>query len=105
MYSEFTDSHDVPCSIQQSSAIGDTEDAMDRPGSSMIWLGVNDVRPKIRASQAKEYGVSTNQQTGWIPYPIPEGVCFNDRMHLSKNQVIKLINTLQYWVDSGELPT
>ncbi len=71
----------------------------------MLWLGIEDVNPRIMASQAKEFGIQTKELVGWIPYPIPEGVLFNDRMHLSRKQVIDLINTLQHWVDTGELPT
>lgn len=104
MLGQFKDHNGISCSIQQSSAVGDTEDAWDRPGSSMLWLGVNDVKPEIMASQAREFGIYTEQRTGWIPYPIPEGVLFHDRMHLSRDQVQKLINTLQHWVDTGNLP-
>lgn len=101
---EFEDRNGIKCSIQQSSAIGDTDDAFDRPGSSMLWLGVDDVEPMVMASQAHKVGVPTTQQTGWVPYPIPEDVLLHSRMHLSKEQVVNLINTLQHWVDTGKLP-
>jgi hypothetical protein len=39
---EFTDANGKECSLQQSSAIGDDDDAVDRPGSSFVWLGVDD---------------------------------------------------------------
>ena len=40
----FVDANGELCSIQQSSAIGDTPDAADRPGSSMLWLGAGENR-------------------------------------------------------------
>jgi hypothetical protein len=39
-YVEFIDRSGRTCGLQQSSAIGDYDDAMERPGSSFIWLGI-----------------------------------------------------------------
>ena len=36
---DFVDRNQQKCSLQQSSAIGDYDDAFDRPGSSAVWLG------------------------------------------------------------------
>jgi hypothetical protein len=35
----FKDRYDMACSLQQSSAIDDTERGFENPGSSFIWLG------------------------------------------------------------------
>ena len=36
---EFIDDHGLVCSVQESSAIGATKDALANPGSSFLWLG------------------------------------------------------------------
>ncbi len=89
---EFTDVYGAECSIQQSSAA--CYDA--------IWLGVNDGKPQIMASQAGKLGVKTNETTGWIPYPVPEEVFINTRMHLNEGQVKGLITHLQNWLKTKE---
>lgn len=38
----FEDSHGKPCSLQQSSVIGNYEDAYMKPGTSAVWLGVDE---------------------------------------------------------------
>lgn len=40
----FADAHQMECSLQQSSAIDDTERGMSQPGSSFVWLGLGDER-------------------------------------------------------------
>ena len=92
-YNEFTDRYGAKCSIQKSSLA--TEDA--------IWFGINDPDPQIMASQAKQFGVKTNETTGWVPYPIPEEVSINTRMHLTQKQVKKLLPILQKFVETGEI--
>lgn len=47
-YVEFLDRNDVDCGLQQSSAIGEYDDAMDRPGSSFVWLGPNHMTEQTR---------------------------------------------------------
>ena len=37
---DFNDDHGNTCTIQQSSVIKDYDDAICRPGSSCIWLGI-----------------------------------------------------------------
>lgn len=90
---EFTDRYGAKCSIQKSSLA--TEDA--------IWLGIDDPDPQIMASKAASFGVKTNETTGWVPYPIPEEVSINTRMHLTQAQVKKLLPILQKFVETGEI--
>lgn len=100
---DFADRYNVACSLQQSSLIGDEEGAFDRPGFTAIWLGVNEPDPRIMCSDAEAAGVPRQAINGWQPYPIPEQVSTNDRMHLTRPQVVKLIEYLQFWVDTGRL--
>ena len=71
---QFRDDYNELCDIQRSSA---TEE-------SMIWLGIHDLKPKILDSKTAEGG------TGWVDYPLPEGVLTNQRMHLTRKQAISL---------------
>lgn len=41
---DFADANGQPCSLQQSSAVDDTERGMNNPGSSFVWLGKGDER-------------------------------------------------------------
>ena len=50
----FDDANGQKCSLQQSSAIGDTEDACDRPGSSFVWLGIDSGNPGARMHLDRE---------------------------------------------------
>jgi hypothetical protein len=87
---DFADANGEACSIQQSSAIGDDDDAFERPGSSMLWLGVNDPVPKVLV-----------QNEGWQPVPLPEDVLLSGRMHMNREMVIELVVKLRNWLDSG----
>lgn len=40
-FSIFGDANSETCSIGQSSAIGDYDDALQRPGTSFLWLGID----------------------------------------------------------------
>jgi len=91
---EFTDRYDALCNIQKSSLA--TEDA--------IWFGVADANPIIMASQAAAHGVITSETCGWVPYPVPNEVSLNTRMHLTREQVAELLPVLQHFADTGELP-
>lgn len=51
-YITFPDAYGHECSIQQSSAIDDTERGYEHPGSSFLWIGPDEADPKIMASQA-----------------------------------------------------
>jgi hypothetical protein len=90
---EFTDKYGEKCSLQESSIA--TEDC--------IWLGIDDAKPKILASQAKEFGLETHETTGWIVYPIHEEVSLNTRMHISREQVKELISILNTFVKTGAI--
>ena len=91
----FKDYYGVPCSIQASSLA-----VYQQPGTSALWVGVDDPEPKIMASQAEGLGIITEKKTGWVSYPIPKEVSFSTRMHLDRGQVEALITHLQAWLDS-----
>lgn len=91
---EFTDAYGKSCSVQESSSA-------DR---SCIWLGIDDAEPSIMASQARSFGVETDKRNGWVPFPIPEEVSLNTRMHLTREQVKELLPILKHFVKTGELP-
>ena len=76
------DSHEAPCSIQESSADG-----------SFIWLGISEV-------QHKRF---PDDNTGWHDFELPEKVSCHSRMHLNKNMAAKLVTMLQKFIDTGEL--
>lgn len=84
---EFVDLYDNKCSIQKSSL------AMD----DAIWFGIDDAKPQIMASKVTPGG------TGWVPYPIPEDVLLTTRMHLTRQQVKKLLPVLQRFVETGDI--
>lgn len=71
---EFRDAYDKECSLQQSSIIGEYDDAYDRPGSSCVWLGRD---------------------------PDPADTQSSTRMHLNREQVADLVDQLQCWLDTG----
>ena len=79
---EFIDSNGVGCSLQKSSLA--TEDC--------IWLGCNDADPKTLV-----HGL------GWVAIPMPDEYIANTRMHLTREQVSRLLPFLHTFVDSGEL--
>ena len=89
----FFDLYGIQCSIQESSLASE----------HAIWLGVDNAKPQIMASEAASVGVHTSQTTGWVPYPIPPNVLLTTRMHLTQAQVKKLLPILQKFADTGEL--
>lgn len=89
----FTDRYQKECSIQESSLA--TE--------ACIWLGINDANPQIMASQSGRFGVSTEETCGWIPYPVPDDVSFDTRMHLTRKQAKHLGEMLIRFAETGEL--
>ena len=91
----FTDHYNAACSLQASSLA-----AYEKPGTSAIWLGCDDANPKVLASQAALYGVKTTETTGWVQYPIPDGVSLTTRMHLNREQVAALIKHLRAWLET-----
>jgi hypothetical protein len=90
---EFTDKYGAECSLQKSSAADE----------DCIWLGINSADPQIMASVAKAYGIETEKQSGWIPYPVPKEVLFSTRMHLTQELAAMLLPYLQKFVETGEL--
>lgn len=101
---QFKDKNGRQCSLQQSSAIGNYDDSLDNPGSSFVWLGVDDANPQIMKSRAKELGLAIppGDVCGWIPYPIPEAVQLSTRMHLNREHAKWLIGRLQQWLTTGD---
>ena len=93
---EFKDLSGNPCSLQQSSFAGCQD-----PGTSAIWVGCDSADPKVLASKAGEFGIETQETTGWVSYPIPEDVLLTTRMHLDRKQVEGLIEVLQRWLQKG----
>jgi hypothetical protein len=91
----FKDSYGIECRLQKSSS------AM----RDCIWLGIVDVDPKIMASQAKQFGIETEETCGWVEYPIPKEVMLNSEMHLTQKQVADMLPVLTYFARHGELPT
>ena len=94
---EFRDYYDKPCSLQASSLA-----ICQRPGTSAVWLGVDDAQPRVLASQAATVGIETTETTGWVPFQIPAEVSLSTRMHLDREQVKALIGHLQFWLDSED---
>lgn len=86
-YIEFKDYYDNLCSIQESSLAT----------KKCIWLGLNDVKPKIMASNLRR------NLTGWVDFPIPDNAQINSRMHLTQEQAKDLIEVLQKFVNTGRL--
>lgn len=104
---KFKDGNGHDCSLQCSSAIRfrdeneDEHDGLIVPGTSLIWLGVDDLKPKVMASEAHLVGINTSQRNGWVDYPIPSEVLMHNRMHLDRSQVKALIGHLQNWLNEG----
>lgn len=84
----FKDFYGAKCSIQESSLAE----------YDCYWLGIDDPEPKVMASEAAKVGVKTEQKTGWVDYPIPDNVLLSTRMHLTRDQVIDLIDALQEFI-------
>lgn len=100
----FNDGYNEDCSIQLSSAIDDdTEGAWERPGTSFLWVGVEDPDPTIMAQHAAMLGIETDQVTGWIPYPLPEEVLCKTRMHLTRTSAKFVVDVLTRWLEKGTL--
>lgn len=100
-YVEFTDANNESCSLQASSSIDDTDEGLENPGSSFIWLGIDDIQPKLLASDALALDMHISETTGWVTYPIPKEVDLSGRMHLGRVQVKQLIELLTQWYDNG----
>lgn len=89
----FKDIYDTDCSLQESSLA--TEGA--------IWLGVSEANPMVLASEASKFGIKTKAKNGWVPFPLPPEVHLSVRMHLNREKVAQLIQSLKEWMRDGEL--
>lgn len=96
-FGEFEDQYGNKCSIQKSSIA--TRDC--------IWLGINDPEPQIMSSDAIRLGLRERtydeRDNGWVPYDIPREVLLSSRMHLSREDVKKLLPLLQRFAETGNL--
>jgi len=92
-YLEFTDHHGAICSIQTSSCAC----------CDALWIGPDNPDPKIMASQAARLGVKTVENTGWIPYPLPQDVMCTTRMLVQREQVKQIVEALSHWLKTGNL--
>lgn len=87
----FDDANGVPCSLQQSSAIlGEEPTAVERPGSSGLWLGTH-------PDQSAAMPLLNQLAAGVVPSPLAT------RMHLDRDHVRKLVDRLQRWLATGTL--
>lgn len=90
---QFTDRYGATCDIQESSL---AEEAA-------IWFGPHDADPQVMYADAAAVGVVTNQNYGWVKYPIPDTVLLNTRMHLTQSQIAELLPILQRFAATGVL--
>lgn len=106
----FEDRAGHPCSLQQCSSIGDYGDAMERPGTSAVWIGSDDAMPRVMARDATKLGrpeliegieVYNGNPVGWVDWDIPPEVSMRTRANLTREQVRELIAHLQAWLDTG----
>jgi hypothetical protein len=98
-YGNFVDSHGKTCSIQKSSAC-----CIDEEEGEYIWLGIDEIKPKILAIDAFMLGLQEEKTIGWVDYKLPKEVLLSSCMHLSQKQVKELLPVLQYFAEHGELP-
>ena len=101
----FQDDNGKECSIQISSCtVCETEDCIIDNPRGWIWLGIDKAEPIILKTKGCELGLSLppGEVSGWMPYPVPDDVFINTRMHLNEAQVRGLIVRLQTWLDTGD---
>ncbi len=89
----FTDHYGTKCSLQASSLA-----IYQKPGTSAIWLGVDDPQPKCLHGDAAALGVKTDATCGWVDVPLSDKIMLTTRMHLNREQVEALIPMLQSWL-------
>lgn len=90
----FKDYYGSECSVQESSIVE----------PECVWVGVNDVQPKIMKRDAHKFGIQLpegEEVSGWMSFPIPDEVLLSSRMHLNKDQVESLIKILQNWLETS----
>ena len=100
----FEDFYGAKCSLQMSSIW--LEDDNGAVGGSAVWLGVDDVDPKVMARKLRPDDPTA---VGWVSCELspPPGVKMEDvllttRMHLNREQVKELIDQLQSWYDTAK---
>ena len=54
-------------------------------------------------SDARRLGITESMANGWMPYVIPREVQVSTRMHLSREDVKKLLPLLQKFAETGSL--
>ena len=91
----FKDHYGTKCSLQASSLA-----IYQKPGTSAIWLGVDDPQPKCLHGDAAALGVKTDATCGWVDVPLSDKIMLTTRMHLNREQVEALIPMLQSWLDA-----
>lgn len=91
---DFKDRSGIPCSLQESSLA-----VYQKPGTSAVWLGVDDPQPKCLHGDAAGLGVTTDATSGWVDVPLSDKIMLSTRMHLDRKQVAALIHHLQKWLD------
>lgn len=96
---KFVDSYGHECSLQKSSS------AME----DKIWLGIDDPKPIIMASDAAKMGRTDLLEpgqpiVGWVPWTLPDEVQISTRMHLTQAQVKDLLPALRHFAKTGQLP-
>jgi len=77
---KFIDLYGAECSLQQSSIATD----------NAVWLGID--RPEVKVLR-----------NGWKDVEIPEDALISGRMHLNREQVLRLVIQLNKWLDTGEI--
>jgi len=105
---KFRDEYGKQCSLQISSrAVCENEDGTVDDPLGWIWLGINDAKPQIMKTKARELGLPLppGEVSGWMPYPVPDDVLMTTRMHLNEAQVRGLIARLQAWLEHGQFST
>ena len=90
---EFKDSDGNQCTIQKSSSAKEDK----------VWIGISSAQATIFASEAAKQGYPTNAGQGWIDFYIPEEVIIPTKMLLNKKQAASIINTLQKFVNTGDI--
>jgi len=91
----FKDHYGTKCSLQASSLA-----ICEKPGTSAVWLGVDDAEPKCLHGDAAGLGVKTDATCGWVDVPMSDKIHLTTRMHLNREQVEALIPMLQSWLDA-----
>lgn len=102
----FEDEYGLACSIQESSrAVFENDDGTVDDPLGWLWIGIDNPEPKIMKSRALELGLQLppGEVSGWMPYPIPQDVLINTRMHLNEKQVRGLIARLNLWLETGRI--